>query len=296
MFATLIGPYPQIDGDAHARLVATIGDQLEAGLGMLSDGLLHDPRTTSPAAIVRAWQAADVVGRELATAAGIEPPLIKACLTGPWSAGYRDARSVTRHVRPAIASLFDAGAPVVQLTESTLGDIDPADESLLDQLGSGLDAVTAGVDGHLSLAVAGGRPTRVPFERLFAAPFASYLFDLIRSPDDWNLCARAPATSGLVVGVGDARTTDPDTEAVSVWGARYAASLGGRGTGRVGLAMSAGLESLPREIARAKLTALAEAGRKADLSGEELAKVIDPRAVDARSAALGRYEPPRPRP
>ena len=136
----------------------------------------------------------------------------------------------------------------------------------------------------------------MPSQRLFAAPFTSYLFDLIRSPDDWNLCVRVPATIGLVVGVGDARTVDPDTEAVSVWGARYAASLGGRGTDRVGLAMSAGLESLPRDTARAKLTALAEAGRKAGLPGGELAKVIDPRAVDARSAALGRYEPPRPRP
>ena len=56
-----------------------------------------------------------------------------------------------------------------------------------------------------------GRPA-CPYERLFAAPFASYLFDLIQSPDDWGLCARVPATSGLIVGVGDARTADPDTQ------------------------------------------------------------------------------------
>ena len=116
------------------------------------------------------------------------------------------------------------------------------------------------------------RPPACRIQRLFAAPFASYLFDLIRSPDDWNLCARVPADSGLIVGVGDSRTADPDTEAVSIWGGRYAASLGGRGAGRVGLAMSAGLELLSRDAARAKLAALAEAGRKADLSNEDLAQ------------------------
>ncbi len=133
------------------------------------------------------------------------------------------------------------------------------------------------------------------YERLFAAPFASYLFDLIHAPDDWELCARVPGTSGLIVGVADARTPEPDTEAVSIWGARYAASMAGRGPSRVGLATSAGLELLSRDVAKAKLTALAEAGRKAELPDAELAKVIDPRAIDARSGALGRYEPRPPR-
>ena len=295
MFATLIGPYPHIEGTSRERLVATIGDQLEAGLGMLSDGLVHRVSTTSPAAVVDAWRAADEVGHHLAAVAGLEPPLIKACLVGPWSAGHRDAGGATRHLVPAIRALFEAGAPVVQLTEPALGDIDPDDRSALDQLGSVLAAVTAEVDGHLSLAVAGGRPTGVPYERLFAAPFASYLFDLIHAPDDWLLCARVPATSGLIVGIADARTPDPDTEAVSIWGARYAASLAGRGTSRVGISTSAGLEALPRDAARAKLAALAEAGRKSVLPDAELARVIDPRAVDARTAALGSYEPRPPR-
>jgi methionine synthase II (cobalamin-independent) len=224
--------------------------------------------------------------------AGIEPPLIKACLVGPWSTGHHSAHATAARLGPVIRALFAAGAPVVQLTEPALGDIDPDDHRALDQLESVLASVAADVDGHLSLAVAGGRPTRIPHERLFAAPFASYLFDLIQSPDDWQLCARVPATSGLIVGVADARTPDPDTEAVSIWGARYAASLAGRGPSRVGITMSAGLELLPRDAARAKLAALAEAGRKAELPDAELAKVIDPRAVDARSAALGRYEPP----
>ena len=292
VFATVIGPYPQIDGSPQERLLATIGDQMEAGLGMLSDGLVHRVATADVAPVVDAWRSADEVGHHLAAIAGIEPPLIKACLVGPWSAGHRDARAVADQMVPTIRALFEAGAPVVQLTEAALGDIDPDDTAALDLLNSILTAVAADLDGHLSLAIAGGRPTRIPYVRLFAAPFASYLFDLIHSPDDWQLCARVPATSGLIVGVADARTPDPDTEAVSIWGARYAASLAGRGPSRVGLTTSARLEHLPRAVARAKLAALAEAGRKADLPDAELARVIDPRAIDARSAALGRYEPP----
>jgi hypothetical protein len=76
-----------------------------------------------------------------------------------------------------------------------------------------------------------------------------------------------------------------------VWGARYAASMHGRGPGRVGLAPSVGLDRLSRSAAGVKLTALAEAARKAGLSGSQLPYELDPRAVDARSAALGRYEP-----
>ncbi len=295
MFATIIGPYPQIEGDPHERLVATVSDQLDAGLGMLSDGWVHDVVTAGTTRVVAAWQAADDVGRHLAAVAEIETPQVKACLLGPWSSGNGDptrVRAAARTLGTVIGPLFDAGAPIVQLTEPRVGDIDAADEATIDLLEEVLSSLATVAPGHVSLALAGGGPTAVPPERLFAAPFASFLFDLIRSPDDWRLCARVPADAGLIVGVSDARTPDPDTEAVSVWGARYAASLRGRGPGRVGLCTSAGLESLSRSAARAKLASLAEAARKAELPREALADVVDPRMVDARSAALGRYEPP----
>ncbi len=300
VFATLIGPYPPIDGTAEERLRAAISDQLDAGLGMLSDGRLH--HVASPGAVetaVAAWRSADRVGHHLAAELGLEPPLIKACLVGPWTAGSGEphrVRVAAEHMRGAIDALFEAGAPVVQVTEAGIGDIEPGDEDAMALVDAVLAELTDGIEGHLSLALAGGRPTRIPAERLFAAPFASYLFDLIHSPDDWSLCARAPTPAGLIVGVADARNPDPDTAAVTIWGARYAASLGGRGASRVGLTTSAGLERLAREAARGKLMALAEAGRQADLPDAELLQVLDPRAIDARSAALGRYEPPSGRP
>jgi hypothetical protein len=69
----------------------------------------------------------------------------------------------------------------------------------------------------------------------------------------------------------------------------------GRGVERVGLAPSAGLELLTRAVARRTLQALAEAAQKAGLPGARLAEAIDPRAVDARSAALGRFDADAPR-
>lgn len=297
MFATIVGPYPVIGGDPHAALAATVGDQLDAGSGMLTDGRVHTVDSAAGVTdVVAAWRAADQVGHQLAAAAGIDPPLIKACLVGPWTAGGGDVRRVraaTGHVRSAIEALAEAGAPVVQLTEPGIGDISAQDSDAMARLEEALTRVTDTAPTHLSLALAGGRPTKVPPERLFVAPFASYLFDLINAPDDWACCSRAPAPSGLIVGVGDARTPDADTPEVSIWGARYAASMGGRGGGLVGLCMSAGLERLPRDVARAKLAALADAARSAELSNDALARVVDPRAVDARSAALGRYEPSR---
>lgn len=298
VFATLIGQYPVLEGSPDERLLATIGDQMDAGLGMLSDGSVRDALAVGLGAVVDAWRAADAVGHHLAAVAGLEPPLIKACLIGPWTAGggaRRRVRDAIEPLREVVRALFDAGAPLVQVTEPRLGDVAPDDAVALDLVEEVLGRLTADVQGHLSLAMAGGQPTSIPYTRLFSAPFGSYLFDLIRSPDDWRLCARVPTTCGLFVGVADARTAEADHESVTIWGARYAASLGGRGPARVGLSTSAGLGQLSREAAKAKLAALAEAGRKAELSGPELAALIDPADVDARSAALGRVEPRPPR-
>jgi hypothetical protein len=66
---------------------------------------------------------------------------------------------------------------------------------------------------------------------------------------------------------------------------------------RVGLANASSLASLTRERARRKVEALAEAARIASAeSTEELAAALDPRAVDIRSAAFGKYVPPGGRP
>ncbi len=75
----------------------------------------------------------------------------------------------------------------------------------------------------------------------------------------------------------------------------YAAS-GGRGIERVGLATAGSLAELPWASAVRKLERIAEAVRITDLPSEERMAALDPRAVDIRSAALGRYDPSAKRP
>ena len=239
MFATIIGPYPDPGAASDAqRLTGVLGDQLESGLGLLTDGRVHDCGD-GPDPVVAAWRAADDVGRHLAAGAGLQPPLIKACLLGPWSSARGDragVRAATDAVLPAIDALFEAGAPVVEVTEPGIGDIDGADLAAIELASEVLERVAtpfAMPDRHLSLALAGGGPTRVPAERLLVG-FSSYLLDLIASPDDWDVCARVPGAAGLIVGVVDARAARAGAAEVGVWGARYAASMGGRGAARTG--------------------------------------------------------------
>lgn len=293
MFATIIGPYPEIPdaSSEHERLTAVLGDQLEAGLGLLTDGRLHRV-TGAPGGVVRAWRAADTVARHLAEAEGLGPPLVKACLVGPWSLGGGDpgaVRSAATRLAAAIDALFEAGSAVVQLTEPGVGSIGGADRAAIELLGEVLEGLAAPFvgAGHLALAVAGGAASQVPPDRLMVG-MSSYLFDLIASPDDWNACARVPGDAGLVVGVVDPRPGRPGVREVGVWGARYAASMGGRGAMRTGVCPGSGIERLDRDAARGVLALAADVARAADLPDQALAEEVDPMAVDARSGALGR--------
>ncbi len=114
-------------------------------------------------------------------------------------------------------------------------------------------------------------------------------------PDSWRLVAVAPTERGIVVGVGDAsgrrRTRVEDV----VWAAGYAASTQGRGPDRVGIAPSGSLASLEPARAREVLDLLGEAARTIAGGREEVLGLLDPRAIDARSAALGHYRPARRR-
>jgi methionine synthase II (cobalamin-independent) len=311
MFATLLGPYP-------ARPEVAIADQIAAGIGLLADGKpaaeivprgvrgSEGRRAWQEAvrAVVVRWQAADAMARQTAARSSLQPRPVKACLVVPLtSLGDRHLPSARRpsavreaaaSLRAAIEALAQAGAPVIQLEADGLAGPPPQDADgtrrTLDLLGQALAGPPAGV--HLSLSVAGGA-VHVEFGRsLGGLPIASLAVDLCAGPDNWYAAAALPPDRGLIAGVADARTASPDGLEVLVWGARYAASLGGRGPERVGLSTSIGLEGLSRRQARAKLASLAEAARVAELTDpDELKRSLDPRAVDARSAALGRYQP-----
>jgi hypothetical protein len=281
MFATLIGPLPAAD-ISPAELAAL-------GLEPVSDG--RGPRLAvadAGPAIVADWR----------VAAALTPTAVKASLLGPFSAARLHGGDPTawgERVGAVAAELAAAGCPLVEVEEPEAVAA-AADDALQTELASALRRVTdiAAGRAHLSLVLTGGNVDGLGASTLFDLPFASYAFDLIAGPDNWRLISEAPGDRGIVCGALDPADAADDRPEPLVWAAHYAASTRGRGLERVGLANASSLASLSVERATRKLTALVEAARLASLEDpQELAASLDPRAVDARSAALGRFRPPR---
>jgi methionine synthase II (cobalamin-independent) len=191
-----------------------------------------------------------------------------------------------------LRALAAAGCPLIEIHEPAaieIGDDEAARRLFRDAHRLLLD----GVDGtHLSLAIVGGNADGAGIETLLSAPYASLAVDLIAGPDNWRLVVATPADRGIVCGVISPEPDSDDSVEVLLWAAAYAASTGGRGPARVGLATAGSLAGLPWDIAAAKMQRLGEAARLADLPPDDLRRSIDPRAVDIRSAALGRVAPP----
>jgi methionine synthase II (cobalamin-independent) len=296
VFATLIGPYPPSDPDHD---LDTIAELQATGIEPISDGL--GARAVDPDAqagtVVDAWRAA-VAAASAAASASAASVAVKQSLLGPFSAARRDSGDALERaeaVAAVVVALAEAGCPLVEIEEPDAAAI-AGDEVATAAFAASLRRLTdrAADSVHLSLVLTGGNVDALGATTLFDLPFASYAFDLIAGPDNWRLIAAAPRDRGIVCGALDPSATSSDRPETLVWAAHYAASTGGRGRARVGLANASTLEGLPRARARAKLVALVEAARLAALEDpEELAASLDPRAVDSRSAALGAYTPRR---
>lgn len=272
---------------------------------------------------VAAWGMAN----EAAAAIGGLP--VKQRLPGPYSLGRRlasdwserealtDALAIA--LAAEVAALGRAGCPFVQLDENDAIEIgtDEAERALFrsaqatllgtNETAGSVGAVRAarapvgagegegqgrGARPHLCLAISGGNADAAGPETIFAAPWDSHFFDLLAGPDNWRLIVAAPPERGIVCGVVDARSEQADELEIIVWAAAYAASTGGRGDVRVGLAPSGSLAGLPRDVARQKIELLGRAASLIQRRHEEpLAAALDPRAVDIRSAGLGRWTP-----
>jgi methionine synthase II (cobalamin-independent) len=286
MFGTLIGPYPAGNGDRPA----VVAELAATGIEPVSDG--RGPRSPDDglAPIVAAWRAA---------AAGTSVP-VKQALLGPYSAARRgrgDPTALAESAGAIAAELASAGCPLVEIEEPEAVAIAGGDTEAV-ALATALRRLTDIVGGrvHLSLVLTGGNVDRLGAATLFDLPFASYAFDLIAGADNWRLIAQAPGDRGIVCGALDPAAGSADRPETLVWAAHYAASTKGRGLARVGLSNASSLAGLTRERARAKLVALCEAARLAALQDpKELAASLEPRAVDIRSAALGRFDPDAPR-
>jgi methionine synthase II (cobalamin-independent) len=315
MFATLLGAYPRdpepmSDDDLVRGVVA---DLEAAGLEPITDGQVRRRSALAdwpidPDAVVAEWR----------FAAAATQRAVKQSLPGPYTI-VRDGLPGRRHssgpierpqtgrdlaeapgsaalagerLREVVGALAAAGCPLVEIEE-------PAAVRIGDDVGERhqfLDAHRRLTDGladsiHLSLVVTGGNADTAGSATFFDLPYASYAFDLIAGPDNWRLIAQAPGDRGIICGALDPTTGESDGPEILVWAAHYAASTGGRGLDRVGLANASSLAGLNRELARRQLSLVAEAARIASAATpDELARLLDPRAVDIRSAALGRYE------
>lgn len=329
MFAMLSGPWPRVkpDGsdaevDAEDRVREVVGTQIEAGMGFVTDGHVRwaDPAAavlvaleagdTGPdGLLLRAWRATAAAAS--AMRAGI--PAAQA-LPGPYTLGRRGryglpapgaereehTLSLAAALASELAALAAAGCPIVIVEEPAAVDIgaDPPERALFAAAQQRLLAdVEAFADLHSMLAITGGSAAEAGAAAIFAAPYRSYLFDLVAGPDNWYLVRAAPPERGIVCGAMRVETAGGEDQLpLLVWAARYAASAGGRGPDRVGLANATPLGGLDPAAARDALLSL---GRAAGLAAMPLERAVeaglDPRTVGSRTAAPGPGVPAPPR-
>ncbi len=308
MFATLAGGYPRpAPPDDPAApdpgLAAVAAAQVEAGLELVSDGLIHRPESDGAALaqrLVAAWRA---------LAALVAHPA-KLAVVGPFSAGGAGPNpgAATDAIAVALVTagraLAAAGCPLLEVHEPEAVGIghdavERARFAAAHRRLAGELAARAGTDSprglHLCLAISGGNADAAGRETILAAPYASYLFDLVDGPDNWRLVTAVPGSKGVVCGVGDASGQGRTGLEEIVFAARYAASTGGRGLDRVGLAPSGSLAGLDPSRARAVIDLVGGAARLLAAGPATALRHLDPRAVDARSAALGMYRQERGR-
>jgi methionine synthase II (cobalamin-independent) len=307
LFATLLGPLPRPpladDAEPGELLLAVVRAQEAAGLEPVTDGGFG-----IGSSLAERWRA---------TAALTDRP-VKQVTVGPCSLGLGaaqvgdrgqnatpgadppDAHALAGSVMAAaerlngeLLALSVAGCSLIEIHEPWAARIG-TNEQLREVFREAHLRLLRGVAGpHLSLAITNGSADAAGMETLFAAPYASLAVDLIEGPDNWRLVAETPGDRGVVCGALSVERESDDRPEVLIWAAGYAASTGGRGPSRVGLATASSLAHLPWEVAVRKLRVLGEAARLADLPPAERRLQLDPRAVDIRSAALGRVDPGR---
>jgi hypothetical protein len=316
MFAMLSGRWPRTmaDGsdvaaletaaetDADARkelreaietLVAdAVRAQEDAGLDLITDGqvrtvdlgvaVLHAVRGNDlgvDGPITRAWRAT----------AALTDRTVAQVVPGPYSLGRRVtegqdpmARSeftleLAGHLGQQLRSLQAAGCPMVQVEEpaaTAIGD-DEAERELFATAQSTLLDAAPGL--HAMLVIQGGSAWEAGADAILAAPYSSYLFDLISGPDNWYLVRAAPGDRGIVCAALEVPST-LDQGPTLDWAGRYASSSNGRGPSRVGLANATSLHTLTLDAAREALATLARAARLGAMAPTDaVAEGLDPR-------------------
>jgi methionine synthase II (cobalamin-independent) len=299
VFATILGalPRPPDAATPEDAVHEVLARQEVLDLEPLTDGGLGRPdaatlverlRSQEATGLVDAWQ----------NATSVASRTVKAVVPGPYSLASGEPKAavaLAEALNEELRALAAAGAPMIEVEEPgavRIGDDDAARTAFRDAQRRLTDGVTG---THLSLTIGGGNADAAGAATFLDAPYASYAFDLRAGPDNWRLIAEIPGDRGIICGALSPLAGSDDGPELLVWAAHYAASTGGRGLDRVGLANAPGLQHLDWPTVERKLVRLADAARLAARENtQELARVLDPRAISARSAAAGRFVP-RPR-
>jgi hypothetical protein len=321
MFAMLLGAWPRVTAEAldpaalEALVVETVAAQVDAGMGVVTDGQVRwaDPAAAVLAALaagdtgpggmlVRAWRATEAAveatGAGVPAAQAIPGPYSLGRLGAPGPSAARERRTLRLAAALAgeLAELVSEGCPLVVVEEPAAVDIgaDRVEGGLFAAAQDRLLAdVAATTDLHAMLAITGGSAAAMAPEWLFAAPYRSYLFDLVSGPDNWILVRAAPPERGIVCGALRVEADgEGDQAPLLVWAARYAASAGSRGLDRVGLANATPLAALDPAGARLALDMLGRAAALAALPLDRAVEAgLDPRTFGRRPPMPGSGAP-----
>ena len=138
MFAMLHGAWPltpeEADGDERGRVVAAVRAQLDAGLELVTDGLvrwpdpaaalldaIRDGDTGPDGMLVRAWRETADVAASLAAGDG-PPPTVAAVLTGPYTlasatSNAAEATALALRLHDELLALAEAGCTLAVIDE-----------------------------------------------------------------------------------------------------------------------------------------------------------------------------------
>ncbi|HEX2756612.1 MAG TPA: hypothetical protein VHM48_14180 [Candidatus Limnocylindrales bacterium] len=298
MFSTLLGVLPAdpdrpaAAGDEDAARLDDVAALAGVGLELISDGGDAAGPDADVAVVVARWQAA----------ASVSAAAVKQVLLGPWSASRLDGgrpEAAAERLRPTILALAAAGCPLVEIAEPDAIAIADDPDAALAFAAAHRQLVDGSERVHASLCLTGGNFDGAAPATFFDLAYASYAFDLIAGPENWRLIVQAPTDRGIVCGALGLGPGADETREVLVWAAHYAASTNGRGLARVGLAnapIGPGFQPPSRVDVLRKLALVAEASRIAAVdSAEEMAGLLDTRAIGPRSARSARYAPARRR-
>ena len=177
---------------------------------------------------------------------------------------------------PAAFSSEPESSPAIHFVECP--ELTVAEPTSRERLAERLAALAG---GHRALLPVGGNLVGMTREEWLQIPAESLVINPIRDPESWRAAATWPGERGLILALVPAPGDEsPEPVEILLWAVRYAASLGGRGLDRVGVAgMLPTTKAAPDPAEAAKRIALLERlVQLAAASEETLRAELDPRA------------------